>query len=96
MSTSPPPVLPGLHSVQKLDWPRVNGTTFLSYSSDQIRATSRVFVSAFEVAAGKPHTGASGGFIVEQVTPFDGGVRIKIRVDHANALPIGTNILVLN
>ncbi|MFE7395195.1 hypothetical protein [Streptomyces sp. NPDC057557] len=96
MSTPPLPVLLGLHSLQKLDWPSAQGVTFLTYYSDQIVSTSRVLVAAFQVYQGKPHPGASAGFIVEQVAPFDGGVRIRVRVDYSVPLPIGTSILVLN
>ncbi|WP_069885284.1 hypothetical protein [Streptomyces luteocolor] len=89
-------VLPGLFSVQKLDWPDGRGDVFLTYNSDHIRSTSRVLVAAFQVYQGKPHTQAGADFIVAQVAPFDGGVRIKVKVDYPNPLPIGTSILVLN
>ncbi|AZM51194.1 hypothetical protein DMA15_00115 [Streptomyces sp. WAC 01529] len=82
--------------MQKLDWPDGKGDVFLTFNSDQIRSTSRVLVAAFQVYQGKPHPQAGADFIVAQVAPFDGGVRIKVKVDYPAPLPIGTSILVLN
>jgi hypothetical protein len=75
------------------DWGLKRGTWVLVLETPSITRTSLVFASCSEGPPGGKFVGAAR-FSIENVAPFDGGVKVRVNIDWPSPLALSVDYLV--
>lgn len=79
------------HTITKEITGKKNGTFVVNFTNRWIKCISSIVVSATEFYEGCGHMGAAK-IQVLNVSPYDGGVRVRFNVDSPDPLPIRAHI----